>query len=175
MGERLPVARWRSIRELEQQQQQQHKQGARTTRKAKAKANSWTWCKRVRLQTQPQPCRIPHRHRARLKLFGGIPTQQKKMEQLGGVTISLLSSKMRQAGAEHLLLDSGTKLLENPGQRRPLPHPVMNTVSGARLQHDGGRLVRFKLPEGRTIRVLFHACDVHEPILSLVCLAQQGY
>ena len=57
----------------------------------------------------------------------------------------------------------------------PLPDPGIHTASGARLQHDGGRLVTYKLPEGRTIRVLFHACAVQKPILSLGCLAQQGY
>ena len=31
------------------------------------------------------------------------------------------------------------------------------------------------LPEGLTIRVLFHSCAVQRPILSLGCLAQQGY
>ena len=35
--------------------------------------------------------------------------------------------------------------------------------------------MRFKLPEGRTIRVLYHACEVQKPILSLGCLAQQRY
>ena len=33
----------------------------------------------------------------------------------------------------------------------------------------------YKLPDGRTVRVLFHACAVPKPILSLGCLAQQGY
>ena len=33
----------------------------------------------------------------------------------------------------------------------------------------------YKLPEGRTIRVLFHACAVQKAILSLGRLAQQGY
>ena len=33
----------------------------------------------------------------------------------------------------------------------------------------------FKLPEGRTLRVLFHACEVLKTTLSLGCLAQQGY
>ena len=33
----------------------------------------------------------------------------------------------------------------------------------------------FKLPEGQTNRVLFHACAVQIPILSLGCLGQQGY
>ena len=33
----------------------------------------------------------------------------------------------------------------------------------------------YKLPEGRTIGVLFHACTVQKPILSLGCLAQQVY
>ena len=36
-------------------------------------------------------------------------------------------------------------------------------------------LVTYKLPEARTIRVLFHACAVQKPILSLACLAQQLY
>ena len=31
----------------------------------------------------------------------------------------------------------------------------------------------FKLPEGRTIRVLFHACEVQKTILALGCLAEQ--
>ena len=47
--------------------------------------------------------------------------------------------------------------------------------AGARLQHDGGRLVTCELPEVRTIRVLLHACAVQKPILSLGRLAQQGY
>ena len=33
----------------------------------------------------------------------------------------------------------------------------------------------FKRPEGRTIQVLLHACEVQKPILFLGCLAQQGY
>ena len=33
----------------------------------------------------------------------------------------------------------------------------------------------YKLPEGRTIRVILHACAVQKPTLSLDCLAQQGY
>ena len=74
---------------------------------------------------------------------------------------------MRQAGAEDLLLDSGAQLhacpIEYPGQRVPLPDPGLHTASGARLQIDG-----------RTIRVIFHACDIRQPILSLGCLAQQG-
>ena len=43
------------------------------------------------------------------------------------------------------------------------------------LQHDGRRLVTYIFPEGRTIRVLFHACAVQKPILSLGCLAHQEY
>ena len=33
----------------------------------------------------------------------------------------------------------------------------------------------YKLPDGRIIRVLFHTCEVEKPILSLGCLALQGY
>ena len=96
-----------------------------------------------------------------------------------GVTINSVSSVRRQAGAEYLLLDSGAQLhgcpIKYPGQRIPLPDPGINTASGARLQHDRGRLVTYKLPEGRTIRVLLHACAFQEPILSLDRLAQHGY
>ena len=88
-------------------------------------------------------------------------------------------STRRQAGAEYLLLDSGAQLhacpITYPGQKIPLPDPGIHTASGARLQHDGGRLVTCKLPEGRAIRVLFHACAVQKQILSLRCLAQQEY
>ena len=96
-----------------------------------------------------------------------------------GVTVSSVSSTRRKAGAEYLLLDSGAQLHACPisysGQKKPLLNPGMHTASGARLQHDGGRLVTYKLPEGRTIRVLFHACAVQKAILSLGRLAQQRY
>ena len=95
-----------------------------------------------------------------------------------GVTIKSVSTR-RQAGAEYLLLDSGAQLhacpISYPGQKVPLPDPGIYTASGAQLQHDGRRLVTYNLPGGRTIRVLFHACAVQKPILSLGCLAQQGY
>ena len=88
-----------------------------------------------------------------------------------GVTINSVSSVSRQAGAECLLLDSGARLhacpLSCPGQKIPLRDPGIHTASGARLQYDGGLLMTRKLPEGRTIRVLFHACAVQKPILSL--------
>ena len=94
-----------------------------------------------------------------------------------GVTINSVSTR-RQAGVEYLLLHSGAQLhacpITYPGQKIHLPDPGIHTASGARLQHDGGRLVTYKLPEGRTMRVLFHACVVQKPILSLGCLAQQG-
>ena len=96
-----------------------------------------------------------------------------------GVTLNSVPSTRRQAGAEYLLLDSGAQLhacpITYPGQKIPLPDPGIHTASGARLQHDGGRQVTYKLPEGRSRRVLFHACAVQKPILSLGCLAQQEY
>ena len=89
------------------------------------------------------------------------------------MTINSVSSTRRQAGAEYLLLDSGAQLhacpITHPGQKIPLLDPGIHTASGAILQHDGGRLVTYKLQEGRTIRVLFHACEVLKPILSLGC------
>ena len=55
-----------------------------------------------------------------------------------GATINSVT----QAGAEYLLLDSGAQLhacpIKYPGQK---PDPGMHTASGARLQHDGGRVV----------------------------------
>ena len=96
-----------------------------------------------------------------------------------GVTNNSVSSTGRQAGAEYLLPDSGAQLhacpITYPGRKVPLPDPGIHTASGARLQHDGGRLVTYKRPERRIIRVLFHACAVQKPILSLGCLAQQVY
>ena len=131
------------------------------TRKAKAKANKWALWKRISPLKQPQPCRIFHKH------------------SIMGVTINAVSSTRRQADAEYLLLDSGAQLhacpIKYPGQKVPLLDPGIHIASGARLQHDGGRLVTIKLPEGRTIRVLFHACEVQKPILSAGCLAQQEY
>ena len=95
------------------------------------------------------------------------------------VTLGSVSSTRGQAGAEYLLLDSGAQLhacsLMYPGQEILLLDPGIHTAIGARLQHDGGPLVTYKLPEGRTIRVLFHACAVQKPILSLGRLAHQGY
>ena len=62
-----------------------------------------------------------------------------------GVTLNSVSSTRRQAGAEHLLLDSGAQLhdcpLTYPGQKIRLPDPGIHTASGGRLQHDGGRLL----------------------------------
>ena len=96
-----------------------------------------------------------------------------------GVTLNSVSFVRRQAGAEYLLLDGGAQLhacpISCPGQKIPLLDPGIHTARGARLQHDGGRLVTYKPPEGRTIRVLFQACAVQKPILSLGRLAQQGY
>ena len=67
-----------------------------------------------------------------------------------GVTINSVSTK-RQVGAEYLLLDSGAQLhacpIKYPRQKVPLLDPGIHTASGARLQHDGGRLVSYKLPE----------------------------
>ena len=81
------------------------------------------------------------------------------------VTLNSVSTR-RQAGAEYLLLDSGAQLhacpITYPGQKIPLPDPGIHTASGARLQHDGGRLVTYNLPEGRIIRVLFHASAVQK-------------
>ena len=96
-----------------------------------------------------------------------------------GVTLNSVSSIRRQAGAEYFLLDRGAQLhacpLTYPGQKIPLLDPGIHTASGARLQHDRGRLLTCKLPEGRTIRVLFHACAEQQLILSLGRHAQQGY
>ena len=147
---------------------------ARVTRKAKGKANAWTLWKRISLLKQPQPCRIFHRRRVQLENSRAIQTWNRGS---WGVTINSVSTR-RQAGAEYLLLDSGAQLhacpIKYPGHKVPLPDPGIHTASGARLQHDAGRLVTNKLPEGRTIRVLFHACAVQEPILSFGCLPQQG-
>ena len=80
-----------------------------------------------------------------------------------------MSSTRRQAGVKYVLLDSGahsfTHVRSSIQEKKvPLLDSGIHTATGARLQHDGGRVVTFKLPEGRAIRVLFHACDVQKPI-----------
>ena len=83
-----------------------------------------------------------------------------------------ISSTRRQTGVDYLLLDGGTQLQACPikylGFEIPRPDPGIHTANGVRFQHDGGRTVTFKLPEGRTIRVLFHACEVQKPSYVLV-------
>ena len=148
---------------------------ARVTRKAKGTANTWTLWKRISFLKQLQPCRILD---TTPSTIGELSCNSNVELWIIGVTINSVSTK-RHAGAENLLLDSGAQLHAcpnwYPGQKVPLPDPGIHTASGARLQHDGGRVVTHKLPEGRTIRVLFHACEVLKPILSLGCLPQHGY
>ena len=68
-----------------------------------------------------------------------------------------------------LLLDSGAQLhacpIKYPGQKVPLPDPGIHMASGARLQHDGGRLETFKLPD---------ACEVQKPSCLLVVSLSRG-
>ena len=77
-----------------------------------------------------------------------------------------------------LLLDSGAQLHARPikclGKKAPLLDPGIHTASGARLKHDGGRLVTFKLPEGRTIRVLFMRVRFKNPSCLLVISLSRG-
>ena len=96
-----------------------------------------------------------------------------------GREVAISSSKSKQSGAENFLLDSGAQLpecpIQYPGQRIPMPDPGLHTASGARVQHDGGRRLRTKHLEARTIRALYLACDVQKTIISLDSLAQHGY
>ena len=107
----------------------------------------------------------PKKNRERKGPLRGIIQQCAPRER------SPCAPKFGETSHEEMLLDSGAQLhacpLTCPGQKIPLPDPGIHTASGARLQHDGERLVSYKLPEGRTIRVLFHACAVRKPILSL--------
>ena len=66
--------------------------------------------------------------------------------------------------AVHSFTGVRVNILENMCHGQTLE---IRTANGARLKHDGGRLVRFMRPEARALRVLFHACDVQKPILAL--------
>ena len=94
-----------------------------------------------------------------------------------GVTINFVSTR-RQVDAECLLLDSGAQIhvcpIKYPGQKKCCCL-MMESKRQVELDSDGGRLVTYRLPEGRTIRVLSHACAVQKPILSLGCLAHQDW
>ena len=113
---------------------------ARVSTQANGKANTWTLSKQnnLSLLKQPQPCRIL---REELSCISSVDPW------ITGITMNSVSSVRRQAGAEYLLLDSGAQLrpISYPGQKIPLPGRGIHTASGARLQHDGGRLVTYKL------------------------------
>ena len=117
---------------------------ARVNTQEKGKANTWTLSKQnnLSLLKQPQPCRILRKIPS---VIGELSCISSVDPWIMGVTINSVSSVRRQAGAEYLLLDSGAQLhacpISYPGQKIPLPDPGIHTASGARLQHDGGRLV----------------------------------
>ena len=87
------------------------------------------------------------------------------------MTVKSMSSVKRQAGAEYLLLDSGTQLhacpISYPRQKVPLLGPGIHITSGARLQHDVQTSRRTDNSNA------FHACAVQKPIFSLDRLPQQ--
>ena len=144
---------------------------ARTTRGAEAKANKWTLWKRI------SPLKQPQKHRARSWLSRAIQTSNRKVGSWVSQSILFLPQrdKLVQSFCFLTVVHSFTPVQSHVQDKKvPLPAPGFHTASGARLQHDGGRQVTFKLPEGRTVRVLFHACEVQKPIPSLGCLAQQG-
>ena len=133
---------------------------ARVTRKAKGKANTWRLWKRISLL---QACRILHKHRVQLENSHAVQTWNRGSLVWQSIPC-LQGDKLVQSICFLTVMHSFTHVRSSI-QDKKIP----------RLQHDGGRMVTYKLPEGRTIRVLFHVCAVQKPILSLGCLAQQGY
>ena len=123
---------------------------ARVKTQVKGKAHTWTFVE----PEQPQPSETastvsyPSQDPS---VVGELSCTSSVDPWILGVTINSVSSVRRQAGAEYLLLDSGAQLhacpISYPRQKIPLPDPGIHTASGARLQHDGGRLVTYKLRE----------------------------
>ena len=60
-------------------------------------------------------------------------------------------------------LDSGAQLhacpIKYPGEKVPLPYPGIHSASGGRLQHNGGQLVTYKLPEKTNNSSAFPLCS----------------
>ena len=81
----------------------------------------------------------------------------------------------KETSAEYLLLDSGAQLHACPTKYiQDTKYSCLILESTLQEEFDSNMteddLSHTKLPEGRTIRVLFHACAVQKPILSLVSL-----
>ena len=178
LGEGLLETRWRSIRQSSTSNNSNPQKG-KGHKKGKGKGkhvdvvetNQLSETASTAASTVSYPSQTP-------STIGELSCTSNVEPWIMGVTINSVSIG-KQAGAECLLLDSGAQLHACPitfsGQKIPLLDPGIHTASGARLQHDGVRLVTNKLPEGRTIRVLFFACAVQKTVLSLGCLAQQEY
>ena len=98
---------------------------------------------------------------------------------LVGVTINSRSSTTGKAGEEKLLLDNGAQqhacLVKYPVQRIQLLDLEIHTANGVRLQHDGGRLARFKLSRRQDNPSAFPCVRCQKTILLFGCLAQQEY
>ena len=121
-------------------------------------------------------CHIFHKHRVPSEISRAIQTWNRGSWVWQSIPCLPQRDKLVQSICFLTVVHSFTHVQSSIQDTKvPLPDPGIHTASGARLQHDGGRLVTFKLPEGRTTRVLFHACEVQQPILSLGCHAQQGY
>ena len=113
---------------------------ARVKTQVKGKANTWTLSKQNNFSPSQDP-----------SVVGKLSCISSVDPWIMGVTLNSVSSTRRQAGAEYLLLDSGAQLhacpLTYPGQKIPSPDPGIHTASGARLQHDRGRLTNFQQDE----------------------------
>ena len=116
---------------------------ARVNTQAKEKANTWTLSKQNNLNFFGTASTVSYPSQD-LSVIGELSCISSVDPWIMGVTVNSVSSTRRQAGAEYLLLDSGAQLhacpITYPGQKIPLPDPGIHTASGARLQHDGGRL-----------------------------------
>ena len=139
-----------------------------------AKANRWTWCQRVRFQKQPQPCRTPHRHRARLTLFGAILTRNRKvgsrhLEERQSVPCLKHGDKLVQSTCILTMVPSFTHVRSSI-QDKEYRCLILESTQRVELAYN----VRFKLPEGRTFRVLLHAACVQKPFSLLVVSPSRG-
>ena len=117
-------------------------QKGKNHKKAKAKANKWTLWKRICLLKQLQPCRILHKHWVQLENSRAIQTRNRKVRSWVRQSIPCPQrDKLLQSvcflTAVHSFALVRSRIQDKKNRRLILD----STASGARLQHDGGRLV----------------------------------
>jgi len=82
-------------------------------------------------------------------------------------------------GYEYALVDGGAQIHAcpkgYPGKKVALKDPGVYTASGQHIRHYGGRLVTYDVGENTKFHILYHECDVKNPVIAQGRLLRQGF